>query len=54
MDSALCDGLWHFVMVEHNSMEVMLALDIETMVTKAVSNIPHDFSTQFTQVLKPS
>lgn len=52
MDSGLCDGLWHFVMVEHNSMEVMMALDIETVVTKTASNIPHDFSAQFVQVLR--
>ena len=51
MDNGLCDGLWHFVMVEHNSMEVMIALDIETVVTKAASNIPHDFSAHFVQVL---
>lgn len=49
MESSLCDGLWHVVMVEHNSMEVMLSLDIEAVVTKTSYGLPHDFTAQFSK-----
>ena len=47
LDSGLCDGLWHVVMVEHNSLEVMLALDIETVVTRSLRNINSDSEGEF-------
>lgn len=33
-DHVITDGLWHLVIIEHNTMEVMMALDIESVVTR--------------------
>ena len=52
LDSGLCDGLWHVVMVEHNRLEVTMALDIETRVTKVALGMETNTHMEFV-VIKP-
>ena len=52
LDSGLCDGLWHVVMVEHNKLEVTMALDIETRVTKVALGMETNTDMEFV-VIKP-
>ena len=52
LDSGLCDGLWHVVMVEHNQLEVTMALDIETRVTKVALGMETNTDMEFV-VIKP-
>ena len=47
MDKGLCDGLWHNVMIEHNMLEVSLALDIQTVVTKSLMGLQPDMNLEF-------
>ena len=47
LDLTLADGLWHLVMIEHNFMEVMMALDIESVVTRQMLGQRTDTDSQY-------
>ena len=47
LDTNLYDGLWHLVIIEHNSLEVMMALDVESVVRRQVLGQPGDTLSQY-------
>ena len=47
LDHVITDGLWHLVIIEHNAMEVMMALDIESVVTRQMMGQETDTESEY-------
>ena len=47
LEQVITDGLWHLVIIEHNAMEVMMALDIESVVTRQMMGQEADTESEY-------
>ena len=47
LDHVITDALWHLVIIEHNTMEVMMALDIESVVTRQMTGQEADTESEY-------
>ena len=47
LDHVITDGLWHLVIIEHNTMEVMMALDVESVVTRQMTGQEADMESEY-------